>query len=145
MHIVVCLRSKSLNHSTKVFCLLFGEQTTVLTNTLQSQPPLTAHPFVVRSTQVESQIKVRDLSHASVSFVPAEYSSWSEARSEIMVHAKRGAKHATAANLAHATGEAADKMRTDGDMAERSIENEIDHRPMEVNMSIDISYNFLSK
>ena len=32
-------------------------------------------------TQVESQIKVRDLSRASVSVSPSEYSSWSEARS----------------------------------------------------------------
>lgn len=40
-------------------------------------------------TQVESQIKVRDFSKAQVSVSPAEYSSWSEARSELMTEAKR--------------------------------------------------------
>ena len=40
-------------------------------------------------TQVESQIKVRDLSRAQVTLAPAEYASWSEARSELMMEAKR--------------------------------------------------------
>jgi hypothetical protein len=35
-----------------------------------------------------SQIKVRDFSKSSVVVSPAEYSSWSEARNEIMVEAK---------------------------------------------------------
>ena len=34
-------------------------------------------------TQVESQIKVRDFSKASVTFAPAEYASWGDARSAL--------------------------------------------------------------
>lgn len=36
-----------------------------------------------------SQIKVRDFSRAQVTLQPAEYASWSEARSELMVEAKK--------------------------------------------------------
>merc|ERR1711959_499630 len=39
--------------------------------------------------QVQSQIKVRDFSKATVSLCPAEYSSWSECRTEMMLEAKR--------------------------------------------------------
>ena len=34
--------------------------------------------------QVESQIKVRDLSHTSVSIAPADYASWHDVRTELM-------------------------------------------------------------
>ena len=36
-------------------------------------------------TQVESQIKVRDLSSTAVSIAPADYSSWHDVRTELMV------------------------------------------------------------
>ena len=36
-------------------------------------------------TQVESQIKVRDLSATAVSIAPADYSSWHDVRTELMV------------------------------------------------------------
>ena len=36
-----------------------------------------------------AQIKVRDFSRAQVTLQPAEYASWSEARSELMVEAKK--------------------------------------------------------
>ena len=38
--------------------------------------------------QVESQIKVRDLSRTAVTISPAEYGSWHEARSDLMSEAK---------------------------------------------------------
>tara|TARA_B100000963_G_scaffold317515_1_gene298003 strand:- start:100 stop:240 length:141 start_codon:yes stop_codon:yes gene_type:complete len=36
-------------------------------------------------TQVESQIKVKDLSKFSASIAPAEHASWHDARTELMV------------------------------------------------------------
>merc|ERR1712159_444183 len=58
-------------------------------------------------TQVESQIKVRDFSRASVSLQPAEFSNWSEARSELIVEAKRPLKAQLQAELAAAKDDAA--------------------------------------
>ena len=46
-------------------------------------------------TQVESQIKVRDFSKCQVTMAPAEFSSWSDARSELMMEAKKCAIHPT--------------------------------------------------
>ena len=57
-------------------------------------------------TQVESQIKVRDLSRATVSIQPSEYASWSEARSDLHVEAKRPLKAQLTAEVAAARDEA---------------------------------------
>lgn len=48
--------------------------------------------IAVVKTQVESQIKVRDFSRASVSISPAEFGSWSDARAELLTEAKRPLK-----------------------------------------------------
>merc|ERR1719454_250092 len=58
-------------------------------------------------TQVESQIKVRDLSKAQVSLQPAEFSSWGDARAELMIEAKRPLKAQLQAELAAAASEEA--------------------------------------
>ena len=42
--------------------------------------------------QVSSQIKVRDLSRCTVTASPAQFSSWNEARSELMIEAKKPLK-----------------------------------------------------
>merc|ERR1719486_747307 len=39
-------------------------------------------------TQVESQIKVRDFSRAQVSISPADFSTWNDARAELLTEAK---------------------------------------------------------
>ena len=44
---------------------------------------LSAAPFLSSQAQVSSQIKVRDLSRATVTASPAQFSSWNEARSEL--------------------------------------------------------------
>jgi hypothetical protein len=46
------------------------------------------------------QIKVRDLSHTSVSIAPADYSSWHDVRTELMAEAKTGFKARVEAELA---------------------------------------------
>jgi len=97
-------------------------------------------------TQVESQIKVRDMSRASVSIQPAEYASWSEARSELMVEAKRPLKAQLTAEVAAAgPGVKADQIRVEFDKREKALENEIDYRPLEMHMEMEVQYNFLSK
>ena len=48
------------------------------------------------------QIKVRDLSRASVSVAPAEFGSWQEARNELILEAKKPLKvrhHAVPAHM----------------------------------------------
>merc|ERR1712195_207989 len=72
--------------------------------------------------QVESQIKVRDLSHTSVSIAPADYSSWHDVRTELMSEAKTGFKAAF-------------------HQEERAIEHMIDHEVHTFSASVDVSYN----
>lgn len=50
-----------------------------------SHPP----PPCCSQTQVAAQIKVRDLSRCTVTASPAGYSSWNEARSELMIEQKK--------------------------------------------------------
>lgn len=95
-------------------------------------------------TQVESQIKVRDLSHASVSVAPAEFASWNEARSELMVEGKKPLMAQRASEIAAAPESEHDAIRAEYAQRERALEHEIDHRPLEVHMSLGVGYNFLS-
>jgi len=97
-------------------------------------------------TQVESQIKVRDFSRANVSIQPAEHASWSDARAELMTEAKRPLKAQLDAELGAAASDAEMKsIRAAFQQREAAIENEIDHKPMEMHLSLGVSYNFLSK
>lgn len=104
------------------------------------------HILPLVKTQVESQIKVRNFSRASVTLQPAEYASWGDARAEMMVELKRPLKAQLAAEL----GAAADDVHRDEITAafaarEKALEHDLDHKPMDVHLSLDVSYNFLSK
>jgi hypothetical protein len=103
--------------------------------------------FTVVKTQVESQIKVRDLSQASVTLSPAEYSSWSEARSDLMMEAKRPLKAQLAAELSAVAD--SESQQNDIRLAfasrEKAIEHDIDHKPLDMHLVLDVNYNFLSK
>jgi hypothetical protein len=94
-------------------------------------------------TQVESQIKVRDMSRASVSITPAEFGSWADARAELITEEKRPLKAQRDAEIADAAGnvEAINKINANFKAQERALESEIDHKPMEFHMSLGISYN----
>ena len=97
-------------------------------------------------TQVESQIKVRDLSHTSVSISPADYSSWSEARSELMSEAKASLKARVEAEIAAAASDAdMHALKAKFAAEERMLEHDVDHKVHTFSTSIDIAYNFLSK
>ncbi|MBE34560.1 MAG: hypothetical protein CMI16_03210 [Opitutaceae bacterium] len=96
-------------------------------------------------TQVESQIKVRDFSKATVALQPAEFASWSDARSELMVEAKRPLKAQLQAELSQTTSESEqEEIRAAFASREKALEHDIDHKPMECNIELQIAYNFLS-
>ncbi len=102
--------------------------------------------FAVVKTQVESQIKVRDFSAASVSLQPAEFSSWGDARSELMVEMKRPLKAQLAAELSAApSDDARTEITAEFASREKALEHDIDHKPMDVHLTLDLSYNFLSR
>ena len=94
--------------------------------------------------QVESQIKVRDLSHTSVSIAPADYASWHDVRTELMAEAKTGFKARVEAELAAAGGANIEELKAAFQQEERAIEHEIDHTVHTFSASVDVSYNFLS-
>lgn len=97
-------------------------------------------------TQVESQIKVRDLSRCAVSIQPAEYRSWEHARNELMLEAKRPIKAQMEHEIAAAVDESEVKeIRANFAMKEKTLENELEHKPLEFHANLGISYNFLSK
>ena len=90
--------------------------------------------------------EVRDFSKAAVTLSPAEYSSWSDARSEMMVDVKRPLKAQLQAELAAAPNDEAREEITQAFAArEKALEHDLDHKPMDLHMTIDLSYNFLSK
>ena len=95
--------------------------------------------------QVESQIKVRDLSATAVSIAPADFSSWHDVRTELMSEAKAGLKARVEAEIAAAGADddlAAMKAAFAGE--ERDIEHAIDHDVHTFSATLDVSYNFLS-
>lgn len=74
-------------------------------------------------SQVESQIKVRDFSRATVSISPAEFGSWADARAELLTEAKRPLKAQLEAEMAAAANEGETrKIRAAFDQRERAIE-----------------------
>ena len=97
-------------------------------------------------TQVESQIKVRDLSATAVSIAPADYSSWHDVRTELMAEAKAGLKARVETELSAAQDDAALKeMRDRFSAEERALEHSIDHTVHTFSAALDVEYNFLSK
>lgn len=97
-------------------------------------------------TQVQSQIKVRDFSRTSVALQPAEFSSWADARSEMIVEIKRPLKAQLQAEIAAAQSDTDREEITAAFTArEKSLEHDLDYKPLDCHLTIDIAYNFLSK
>ena len=81
-----------------------------------------------------------------VSIHPSEYASWQEARTELIIDAKKPLKAQMQTELSAATSDAdADAIRDAFTARERQIEHEIDHKPLELHMQLGVDYNFLSK
>ena len=96
-------------------------------------------------TQVASQIKVRDLSAAKVTLAPAEYASWSDARTELMTEAKTALKARLEAELAAAGSDSElTALKTKFAQEERDLEHNIDNTVHTFSACIDMEYNFLS-
>jgi len=86
------------------------------------------------------------MSRAQVSIHPAEFGSWADARAELMNEAKRPLKAQLEAEISNAVD--ADEIkgiRSAYLQREQEIEQEIDHKPLEVHISLGMAYNFLSK
>lgn len=97
-------------------------------------------------TQVASQIKVRDLSHAQVMIQPAEFASWAEARTALVTEAKMPLQAALESQISAAVDDAEVKqLRAAFSEKERQIEHDIDHKQMEFHLNLGVAYNFLSK
>ncbi len=97
-------------------------------------------------TQVDSQIRVRDLSTSAVSIKPADYSSWSDLRAELVAEKKRPLRAQQAAELAAAADDDAKEKINKTFAAEMAvIEAEVDHTPYNLSMELSVSYNFLSE
>ena len=96
--------------------------------------------------QVESQIKVRDLSNVAVSIAPADFGSWHDVRTELMSEAKSGLKARVEAELAAAADDKElETLRDRFASEERAIEHQIDHTVHQFSAALEVEYNFLSK
>lgn len=86
---------------------------------------------------------MRDFSRASVSITPAEFSSWADARADLITEEKRPLKAQLEGEIADAAGdkEAIATIRKKFAAEERAMESSIDHKPMEFHLSLGISYN----
>ena len=80
-----------------------------------------------------------------MTLAPAEYTSWGEARSELMIEGKRPLKAQLQAELASATDAEAAELRAEFDAREKAFEHDLDHTQRDVHLMIECSYNFLSK
>ena len=99
-----------------------------------------------RTPCARRQIKVRDMSRTQVAIAPAEYSSWSDARADLMSEAKAGLKSRLEAELGAASSESdlsAIKAQFSAD--ERALEQEIDNTVHTFSCKLNLDYNFLSK
>ena len=89
---------------------------------------------------------MRDFSKAQVTFAPAEYASWGDARSALMVESKKPLKAQLQAELAAAPDDhSREEIQHAFASREKALEHDLDHKPMDVHMEIAVSYNFLSK
>lgn len=81
-----------------------------------------------------------------MSIAPAEYASWSDARAALVTEAKRPLKAQLESEMAAAANEGEQaQVRLAFEQRERAMEHEIDHKPMDVHMSLSVAYNFLTK
>ena len=81
-----------------------------------------------------------------VTLAPADYESWSVARSETMAEAKAGLKAKLEAEMAAAADDGELKaLRERFSREERELEHKIDHEVHTFSATLDMQYNFLDK
>jgi hypothetical protein len=87
------------------------------------------------------QIKVRDLSNAKLSIEPADATSWSDVRTELIAEKKAQLRSELENELSAAADEAAvEKLRKDFSRTERMIEHDVDSSVHNFSATIDIDY-----
>jgi hypothetical protein len=96
-------------------------------------------------TQVQTQIKVRDLSKASVHVCPSEHNTWKEARNEIASAAKKPIRARMNAELSESPTEKHEAIRSKYESEMNSAEYDVDNKTRSLNMEIGIEYNFLDE
>lgn len=95
--------------------------------------------------QVQSQIRVADLSKLAVSIHPADHSSWSQAADQLTKEAVAPLKAEQRRSLKRADGDADAISRINAEFAER-IEAEqamVATHPLEFFVELETKYNFL--
>lgn len=95
--------------------------------------------------QVSSQIRVRDFNGASVSIAPPEHGTWESVREHLVNERLDDERRVLAAAISAAdTDELVTALR--GAFAEKQSEVEaaVDNEKHEVNMDLEVQYNFLS-
>lgn len=103
--------------------------------------PMAPYASASNTTLLCPQIKVRDLSRQSVSIQPAEYSSWADARAELISEAKRPLTAQLEAALDKAdTEDQVAEIRANFAEKEAAIEHTLDHKPLEMHLSMSIAY-----
>jgi len=96
--------------------------------------------------QVESQIKVRDLSSAKLSISPADQTSWSEVRSDLIAEKKAALRSELETELSALTDESEiDVLRKTFSTRERAIEHEVDSKIHTFSATLDLEYKCVSK
>lgn len=95
--------------------------------------------------QVESQIKVNDMTNMSLGLDAAEFSSWKDARTNLISEAKRGLQARLENELASCTDKSAvEGLRSEFNRKERELEHDIDHQVHTFSAILDMEYNFLA-
>jgi hypothetical protein len=103
---------------------------------------LVPFPTTQVKSQVESQIKVRDLSAAKVSIEPADATSWSEVRNSIISERKASLATELETKLsAMSDPDMIESTRTEFKAREKAIEAEVDSKVHNFSMAIDVDYN----
>lgn len=88
---------------------------------------------------MESQIKVRDLSGAKLSIEPADATSWSEVRTELIAEAKNALRAELELELSAAADESAvEGLRKAFSAKERTLETSIDTKVHTFSATVDV-------
>jgi len=95
--------------------------------------------------QVASQIKVRDFSNAKLTISPADSTSWSDVRTELIAEKKAALRAELECHLAANTDENdIQAIRRKFSAKERAIEAAVDSEVHTFSATIDVEYNFLA-
>lgn len=86
------------------------------------------------------------MSNAKLTIHPADYTTWSDARTALITEKKNAMRTELEGELAAMTDhEKIEEVRQKFNAKERKIEHEIDHDVHTFSATLDVGYNFLAK